>query len=158
VNKIHAKQSQYKYGRTVITGRVLTSVQIHLSNFLWAIALFAGLLTAYFVTYDISTKKKLIGVLRAGGASKANLYMIFGFGAFVMGLINFGISLLLSVILNAFFENFFRLGLGLNIRVLSLNSQVVLALFALSVGWQILITLLALLKIMRRPLLVTINE
>ncbi|MBR4940396.1 MAG: ABC transporter ATP-binding protein/permease [Clostridia bacterium] len=81
-------------------------------------ALFAALLLANFIATSISYKKQEIGILRAIGSRSADVFRIFFSESFIIAMINFSLSLVISGVTTAVVNMVLRSQTGILITIL----------------------------------------
>ena len=122
-----------------------TIVMVLTHVFIWigvAFAIFAALLFYNFISISINNKKREIGILRAVGAKKIDVFKIFFSEAFIIGMINFLISSFLTFVLSFIFNSDIGRQLNLAFDILSPNIWVFLMLFGIAIGVSFISSLL----------------
>ncbi len=107
--------------------------------------LFASLMLFNFISVSISSKNKEIGILRAVGARRADVFKIFVSEALIIMFACFIISALLSYVL-CMYMNAFLLTNAVKISILSFGALNIAILFVIVVAISILATIIPVLK------------
>ncbi len=112
-----------------------------------AMAVFSMLLFYNFISVSINNKKHEIGILRAVGAKRSDVFKIFFSEAFIIALMNFALSVIVvfaaSFAVNANLEK----NASLTFSVMSPNIIVVLALLGISIVASIISSILPVAKL-----------
>lgn len=118
---------------------ILTHVFIYIGI---AFAIFAMLLFYSFMSISINNKKREIGILRAVGAKRTDVFKIFYSEAFIIGAINFILSTIITFIISNSINSGLTKQLNLNFAVMSPNFFVVLMIFGVAFGASIISSLI----------------
>ncbi len=110
-----------------------------------ALAAFSGLLFYNFMSISINNKKREIGILRAVGAKRADVFKIFYSEAFIISFINFILSTIITFILSYFVNK--DTASSLNFNIMEPSILVVLMLFGISMLLSIVSAFLPVTKI-----------
>ncbi len=114
---------------------VLTKVFLYVGI---AMAVFSLLLFYNFISVSINNKKREIGILRAVGAKKIDVFKIFYSEAFIIAFANFVLSTALTIYITFSVNASFRSELSMPFGVMNMNIFTVLMLLAISLGASIL--------------------
>ena len=114
---------------------VLTQVFLYVGL---AMALFSVLLFYNFISVSINNKKREIGILRAVGAKRSDVFKIFYSEALVIAAINFVLSVFVTIFVSIRVNASFRSSLGVSFSLMSPNIWTVLMLLGISVFASIL--------------------
>ncbi len=121
-------------------------------------AVFAGFMLMNFISTSIAYKKREIGVLRAIGAGKKDVFSIFFSESFVIALINFALAIVATFIGAYFINRTLYDDLGFSVTLLSVGIRQIILLLVISVGVAAVSTLLPVLKIARKNPVDSINN
>lgn len=108
---------------------ILTKVFLYVGI---ALAFFSMLLFYNFMSISINNKKREIGILRAVGAKRSDVFKIFYSEAFLISVINFFLSAVAVVVTSVFVNNAIMKE-GISFAIMSPNLSVFLLLFAISI-------------------------
>lgn len=97
-------------------------------------AVFASLMMYNFIATSINYKKKEIGILRAIGSRSNDVFRIFFSESFVIALINFVISAVITLIVSFLINGILRNNYGLLITLLSFGPVQIASVFGVAVG------------------------
>ncbi len=114
---------------------VLTKVFLYVGI---AMAVFSLLLFYNFISISINNKKREIGILRAVGAKKIDVFKVFYSEAFLIAMANFILSTALTAYITFSVNASFRSELSVPFGVMNMNFYTVLMLLAISLGASIL--------------------
>ena len=114
---------------------VLTKVFLYVGI---AMAIFSILLFYNFISVSINNKKREIGILRAVGAKKIDVFKIFYSEAFIIAFANFVLSTALTIYITYSTNASFMSQLSMPFGVMNMNIFTVLMLLAISLGASIL--------------------
>ena len=117
-----------------------------------AFSVFASLLLMNYIGNSVADKKRTIGVLRAIGARRSDIFKIFLCQGLVIGLINFALSFLAVVIVSVVINSV------LTLSVLNPGIIHALLMLALSLGVVTVATLVPTYKIAMKPPIDAINN
>ena len=123
-----------------------------------ALAVFAGFMLMNFISTSISYKKREIGVLRAIGAGKKDVFMIFFSESFVIAVINFILAAIGCIVACFFINRGLYQDLGFTITLLTFGIRQILLLFAVSVGVAFVSTFLPVWRIAKKNPIDSINN
>lgn len=123
-----------------------------------AFCLFAALMLMNFISTSISYKKREIGILRAIGARKKDVFSVFFYEALVIALINFVLAGVGTFVVASIINTALREEVGLIITFLSFGVRQVAILLAVSVLTAFLASLLPVSKIARKQPIDAINN
>ncbi len=132
----------------VITGA--TMVEILTQVFLYigiAMAVFSMLLFYNFISVSINNKKREIGILRAVGAKRSDVFKIFYSESFIIAMINFILSTIAVFIISFVMNTNLAKNAGFEFNIMSPNIIVVLALLAISILASVISSFLPVIKI-----------
>ena len=118
---------------------ILTHVFIYVGV---AFAIFAILLFYSFISISITNKKREIGILRAVGAKRIDVFKIFYSEAFIIGAINFVLATVITFVLSMAINNSLMKELSLSFAIMSPNILVVLMIFGVAFGASIISSLI----------------
>lgn len=102
-------------------------------------AVFAALMMMSFITMTINHKKREIGILRAIGARKLDVFKIFFNESLIMAVVNFVFAVILTIVAIILLNNLIGGGLGMSIVLLSFGIRQA----ALIAGVSLLVAVLA---------------
>lgn len=122
---------------------ILTKVFLYIGI---ALALFSMLLFYNFISVSINNKKREIGILRAVGAKRSDVFKIFYSEAFIISVINFVLSSI-CVVLASVFVNDSIMKEGIGFAIMSPNILVFLLLMGVSFITSFLSALLPVIRI-----------
>lgn len=112
-----------------------------------AMAVFSMLLFYNFISVSINNKKREIGILRAVGAKRGDVFKIFYSEAFIIALINFLLSTIAVFVISFALNTNLAKSAGFNFDVMSPNILIVLALLGISLLASIISSFLPVSKI-----------
>ncbi len=116
-------------------------------------AVFAGLMLANFISVSISYKKREIGILRAIGARKKDVFSIFFNESLVISFINFVLSAIATFIVVKLINSTLRSDMGLEITILIFGIRQVLYIAVVSLLVAFLASAIPVYKIaMKQPI------
>lgn len=100
-------------------------------------AFFAGLMLANFISISISYKKREIGILRAIGARKKDVFSIFFDESFIIATINFVLSAVGTILTCSLINRALRVDAGIEITILicGVRQIILIALLSLAVAF-----------------------
>ena len=122
---------------------ILTKIFLYIGI---ALALFSMLLFYNFISVSINNKKREIGILRAVGAKRSDVFKIFYSEAFIISIINFLLSSLFVVLTSTLINNSV-MKQGVSFSIMSPNALVFLLLLGVSLITSFLSALLPVTKI-----------
>lgn len=102
-------------------------------------AVFAGLMMMSFITMTINHKKREIGILRAIGAKKFDVFKIFFNESLIMAVLNFIFAVIFTIVAVILLNNLIGGGLGMSVVLLSFGLRQT----ALIAGASLLVAILA---------------
>jgi ABC-type lipoprotein export system ATPase subunit/ABC-type antimicrobial peptide transport system permease subunit len=103
---------------------------------------FAALLLFNYISAGINSRKTEIGILRALGARKIDVFKIFLMENLIIAMINTLIACTLSIVLVSYFSNMFRTEYGLLVTILYLKPRQFLLILLYSVSISVITTAL----------------
>lgn len=109
------------------------------------LAVFSALLFYNFISVSINNKKREIGILRAVGAKRSDVFKIFYSEAFIIGIINFILSTIITFVVSYLVNK--NVSKTLNFNVMNPNVYIVLILLGVSALVSIVSALLPVIKI-----------
>ncbi len=109
------------------------------------LAVFSALLFYNFISVSINNKKREIGILRAVGAKRSDVFKIFYSEAFIIGIINFILSTIITFVVSYLVNK--NVSKTLNFNVMNPNAYIVLILLGVSALVSIVSALLPVIKI-----------
>lgn len=109
------------------------------------LAIFSALLFYNFISISINNKKREIGILRAVGAKRSDVFKIFYSEAFIIGVINFILSSIITFVVSYFVNK--SVVETLNFNIMNPNILIVLILLGVSALVSIVSALLPVIKI-----------
>ena len=112
-------------------------------------AVFSALLLMNFISVSISYKRHEIGILRAVGARSSDVFKIFFSESFIIALINYFFSVIVTIISVSSINRSFR-GQGLNVTLLHFGIRQLLLMFLISLGVAAIASFLPVWNIARR--------
>jgi len=121
-------------------------------------AIFASFMLMNFISTSIAYKKREIGVLRAIGAGKKDVFSIFFSESLVIALINFVLATITTFIVAYLLNRGLYVDLGFTITLLTVGVRQILLLLGVSVGVAFISTLLPVWKIARKNPIDSINN
>ena len=121
-------------------------------------AVFASFMLLNFISTSINYKKREIGVLRAIGAGKKDVFGIFFSESFVIAIINFVLATIATFVVAYFINRALYTEVGFTITLLTVGIRQILLLLAVSVGVAFIATLLPVYKIARKNPIDSINN
>lgn len=121
-------------------------------------AVFASFLLMNFISISINYKKREIGVLRAIGAGKKDVFSIFFSESFVIAVINFVLATIATFVASFFINRSLYQELGFKITLLTVGIRQIALLIAVSLGVAFISTLLPVYKIARKNPIDSINN
>lgn len=108
---------------------ILTQVFLYVGI---AFAIFSMLLFYNFMSVSINNKKREIGILRAVGAKRSDVFKIFYSEAFMIATMNFVLSTAVVFIISAIANDKFTESIYFDFTIMNPNALVVVALFAIA--------------------------
>ena len=123
-----------------------------------AFCVFAALMLMNFISTSISYKKREIGILRAIGARKKDVFSIFYYESLIIAMINFVLSVISTFALVTILNNVLRNEYGLVITILNFSARQVVILLGVSVLVAFLSSLLPVNKIAKKQPIDAINN
>ena len=114
---------------------ILTQVFLYVGI---AMAVFSALLFYNFISVSINNKKREIGILRAVGAKKSDVFKIFYSEAFVIAMINFLLSAFLTIFISAQVNAAFSSSAKLSFGIMQPNVFTILMLLGIALGASII--------------------
>ncbi len=120
--------------------------------------LFASLMLMNFITISIADKKREIGILRALGSRKSDVFGIFFNESLIIAFINFVLSAVASFITATAINNALRTEYGILITVLNYGARQIGLLVGVSVLVAFVASLLPVMKIARKQPIDAINN
>lgn len=123
-----------------------------------ALAVFAGFMLLNFIATSISYKKREIGVLRAIGAGKKDVFKIFFSESFVIAMINFVLALVGTFVSCFIINKALHQDLGFTITLLTVGIRQVLLLFGISMGIAFVSTFFPVMKTAKKNPIDSINN
>ncbi len=123
---------------------VLTHVFIYIGI---ALAIFSMLLFYNFISVSINNKKREIGILRAVGAKRMDVFKIFYSEAFIIAFLNFLLSTVLVFVISFLVNKEIMKDPAFQFSLMNPNFLVVLALLGISIGCSIISALLPVIRI-----------
>lgn len=121
-------------------------------------AVFASFLLMNFISISINYKKREIGVLRAIGAGKKDVFAIFFSESFVIAIINFALATIATFVAAFFINRSLYQELGFQITLLTVGIRQIALLIAVSLGVAFISTLLPVYRIARKNPIDSINN
>ena len=121
-------------------------------------AVFASFMLMNFISTSISYKRREIGVLRAIGAGKRDVFSIFFSESFVIALINFVLATIATFVASYFISRSLLVDLGLTISLLHFGIRQVILIFAISMFVAVISTFLPVWKIAKKNPIDSINN
>lgn len=121
-------------------------------------ALFAALMLMNFISTSISYKKREIGILRALGARKSDVFGVFYNESLVIAAINFILSIISCFAVTAIVNNVLRNEYGIVITILNFGIRQILILAAVSVAVAFIASFLPVMKIAKKQPIDAINN
>lgn len=112
-----------------------------------AMALFAVLLFYNFISVSINNKKREIGILRAVGAKRTDVFKIFYSEAFIIAIINFIFSTAATIALSIILNNIFKESSSITFNVMNPNILIVVLLLGVSILASIISAILPVTKL-----------
>lgn len=121
-------------------------------------ALFAALMLMNFISTSISYKKREIGILRAIGARKKDVFSIFYNESLVIALINFVLASIGTGVVVGILNTVLREEMGMILTLLNFSIRQVILIFGVSILVAILASLLPVYKIAKKQPIDAINN
>jgi len=140
------------FGNTIVT---MSQVFLYIGI---GFAVFASFMLMNFISTSIAYKKREIGVLRAIGAGKKDVFSIFFSESLVIALINFVLATVTTFIVAFLLNRSLYEDLGFTITLLTVGVRQILLLLGVSVGVAFISTLLPVWKIARKNPIDSINN
>ncbi len=97
-----------------------------------ALAVFSMLLFYNFISVSINNKKREIGILRAVGAKRSDVFKIFYSEAFIIAAFNFVLSSVATFVISIVMNNSFQSSTNLGFTIMNPNALIVLLLLGVS--------------------------
>ncbi len=139
------------YNSTISQVEAIATIVLVLTHvFVWigvALAVFSILLFYNFISVSINNKKREIGILRAVGAKRSDVFKIFYSEAFIIAFVNFILSTVAVFVISNSVNASAIKNDGFDFNLMNPNFLVVLALFGISLGASIISSLLPVWKI-----------
>ena len=110
-------------------------------------AVFSMLLFYNFISVSINNKKREIGILRAVGAKRSDVFKIFYSESFIIAMINFVLSTIAVFIISFVLNTNLAKNSGFEFNIMSPNIIIVLALLAISILASVISSFLPVIKI-----------
>ncbi len=123
---------------------ILTQVFLYVGIVL---AVFSMLLFYNFISVSINNKKREIGILRAVGAKRSDVFKIFYSEAFIIAMFNFVFSTIITFILSYALNNGFKEAANLSFNLMNPNALIVLLLFGVAILTSFISSILPVTKI-----------
>ena len=123
---------------------ILTQVFLYIGI---AMAVFSMLLFYNFISVSINNKKREIGILRAVGAKRSDVFKIFYSESFIIAMINFVLSTIAVFIISFMLNTNLAKNSGFEFNIMSPNIIIVLALLAISILASVISSFLPVIKI-----------
>ncbi len=111
------------------------------------LAIFSMLLFYNFISVSINNKKREIGILRAVGAKRMDVFKIFYSEAFIIAFTNFLLSTIAVFVISGIVNKELLKNAAFDFTLMNPNFIVVLALFGISIGASIISALLPVIRI-----------
>ena len=121
-------------------------------------AVFASFMLMNFIATSISYKKREIGILRAVGAGKKDVFSIFFSESFVIAIINFVLATIATFVVAFFINRSLYQDLGFSITLLTVGIRQIALLLGVSVGVAFISTFLPVWKIAKKNPIDSINN
>ena len=121
-------------------------------------SVFAGLMLANFISVSISYKKREIGILRAIGARKKDVFSIFFNESSLIAFINFILSVVATGVASYFINRSLRLEAGFNLTLLLFGPRQIILIALLSLLVALLASALPVYRIARKQPIDAINN
>ncbi len=118
---------------------ILTQVFIYVGL---ALAVFAMFLFYNFISISINNKKREIGILRAVGAKRLDVFKIFYSESFIIAIINFILASISTLVLSFMLNGLFQENSGVTFNIMSPNILVFIVIMAISLGTSIIAALI----------------
>ncbi len=122
--------------RAVSNAESISSIVVILTQvFLYvgiAFAIFSMLLFYNFMSVSINNKKREIGILRAVGAKRSDVFKIFYSEAFMIATVNFVLSTAVVLIVSSIVNDKFTQSIYFDFTIMNPNAFVVIGLFAIA--------------------------
>ena len=115
------------------------------------IAVFAALLLFNFISVSINNKKKDIGILRALGARKIDVFKVFFSESLIIIGICFAVSTVLAILASEWFNSFLMESFSVSARLFFFGPLQALILLALALGVAFIATLLPVIHHSKKP-------
>ncbi len=112
-----------------------------------ALAIFSMLLFYNFISVSINNKKREIGILRAVGAKRSDVFKIFYSEAFIIAFTNFLLSTIAVFVISNIVNAELLKNAAFDFTLMNPNFLVVLALFGISIGASIISALLPVIRL-----------
>ena len=113
-------------------------------------AVFAALMLTNFISTSIVYKKREIGILRAVGATGADVYGIFATESVIIALINFVISTIITAVTASAITSSFRQEYNLSVSIINFGIRQVGLLLAVAVGVALIASFIPTFRISRK--------
>lgn len=123
---------------------ILTQVFLYVGIVL---AIFSMLLFYNFISVSINNKKREIGILRAVGAKRSDVFKIFYSEAFIIAMFNFVISTIITFILSYLLNKGFKEAANLSFNLMNPSLLIVLLLFGVALLTSFISSILPVTKI-----------
>lgn len=121
-------------------------------------AVFAGLMLMNYISTSISYKKREIGILRAIGARKKDVFSIFFNESLIIAIINFILSSISTFCFVILINSMLRKDMGLSITLLDFTARQVILLLAISIVVALIASALPVYKIAKKQPIDAINN
>ncbi len=122
------------------------------------LCLFASLMLMNFIAISIADKKREIGILRALGSRKSDVFGIFFNEALIIAFINFVLSTVATFVASIIINNFLRTDFQLIITVLNFSIRQIILIGGVSVLVAFLSSLIPVLNIVKKQPIDAINN
>ncbi len=123
---------------------ILTQVFLYVGIVL---AIFSMLLFYNFISVSINNKKREIGILRAVGAKRSDVFKIFYSEAFIIAMFNFVFSTIITFILSYILNQGFKEAASLSFNLMNPNILIILLLFGVAILTSFISSILPVTKI-----------
>ncbi len=114
------------------------------------LAIFSIVLMSNYISVSIASQKRQIGILRALGAKKSNVFAIFYSESLIISIIYTVLSIVIAAIIGALVGAALASDLGLQITLISFGIRQVLLMLALGLGSSLISSLLSIYSIAKR--------
>ncbi len=114
------------------------------------LAIFSIVLMSNYISVSIASQKRQIGILRALGAEKSNVFAIFYSESLIISIIYTVLSIVIAAIIGALVGAALASDLGLQITLISFGIRQVLLMLALGLGSSLISSLLSIYSIAKR--------